>query len=244
MDLLNSETRKAGTRGGRGEFTWDAVKPEERQYYLGNSISNPTATRHHRFSPEKDWYSKPQSNSAPAPTSASVPTATPAVQLATTPDLQLVRQREKAIMEQMIVGRSFSEAVRSALAETVASGVDDDCERGDAAATARRAVLSRGEKTEKAQRKEMRRRVRELRRSRRAERDRKRDAELQARTVHQDSSESERESLRCRMNDEADRRRRRRGRDNVTRRKRSAWTSSSGSDDSDGHRARRQRIRY
>lgn len=242
MDLLGAESRKTGTRGGRADFTWDSVKPEERQYYLGNSVAGPSRGRHARSSPDFDWYTKP--NSASASASASAPTETPTTQLATTADLQLVRRREKEIMEQMIVGRSFSDAVRSALAESIGSGVDDEGGRGDAAAAAaRRAVLRRGEKVEKAQRKEMRRRIRELRCMRRAERYRRRDRQQEAIADHHDSTESERESLRSRMNDEAGRRRRRRGRDNGTRRKRSAWTSSSDSDDSDGHRSRRQRLR-
>lgn len=239
MDLVKADSKKAGTRGGRAQFTWESVNNDERQYYLGNSVAKRSNATNSASRQDFDWYNKPP------PASASTSAPQQPVVANTVPenavnDLQAVRRKEKAMMEQMIVGRSFSDAVRSALTESVGSGVDDEGTRIDAAAAAARRAVRRREKHEKAQRKEMRRRVRELRRVRRAERHKRRDKQQ---NPQHDSSESERESVRSRMQDDTNRRRRRRGRDHATRRKRSEWSSTSDSDDSDGHRSRRQRLR-
>lgn len=250
MDLVGAESRRTGTRGGRADFTWDTVKDNERQYYLGNSLTKPIKARL-GSAREHDWYTKPVfpfvqptqplatpniPKSAPAP--AAVQSTTPATSTIAS-DLQAVRRREKAIMERMIDGCSFADAVRSALTESVGSGVDDEGHRDAAAAAARRAVRKR-EKTEKAQRKEMRRRVRELRRVRRAERSRRTidKPDIDVRPT-QDTSESERENLKNRAIPD-DRRRRRRERDSATRRKRSDWSSTSDSEDFHRDRSRRR----
>lgn len=251
MDLLGAESRKTGTRGGRADFTWDAVKDDERQYYLGNSVAKPHTSRRNASQPEFGWYAKPILSSAPAPhtttasasASTSVPLDPPSSQgFATADDLKLVRRREKAIMERMIISNSFSDAVRSALTESIGSGVDDEGSSHDAAATAARLAVRRREKTEKAQRKEVRRRVREQRRIRRAEKYGRRDKHHQSQSHVYDTSESERESVRSRFQEDHCKRRRRRERDCAPRRKRPEW-SSSENDDPDCHRIRRQRLR-
>lgn len=259
MDLVGSESRKTGTRGGRSDFTWEAVKEDERQYYLGNTLAAPSKPRlgHKR---EHDWYTKASTFTSviPAPphptsntsnsASASAPQDAFMAPASIADDLQIVRKREKAIMERMIVGRSFADAVRSALTESVGSGVDDEGGRDAAAAAARRAVCKK-EVVEKAQRKEMRKRVRDLRLVRRTERSRRaseraelerieRGSERAGNAPENVSSESESETIRP-LHDER-RRRRRRERDSATRRKRSEWTSTSDSDDFDRDRCRRR----
>lgn len=246
MDLIASESRKTGTRGGRADFSWDTVNRNERQYYLGNSVAIRDNTRTSTTRPEFDWYAKPLSTTGVpcARTSAFANSDSCIPARSAADDLQAVRLREKAIMERMIVGKSFSDAVRSALTESVGSGVDDEGTKDDAAAAAaRRDVLRRREKSEKAQRKEMRRRARELRRLRRAERYMRRDRQNETQNQQHESSESERDNIRSRIDDDVCRRRRRPGRETAPRRKRPEWTSASDSDDPTVHRARRQRVR-
>lgn len=261
MDLVSSEARKTGTRGGRSHFTWESVGNNERQYYLGNSVAKPPANRR-GSQPDFGWYSKPSTApSAPlqstTPPSATTATTDPTAAVAPahsepgalppvanlSEDLEIVRRRENAIMEQMVVGRSFSEAVRSALSESAGSGVDDEASHEETGAEAARRSVRKGEKADKAQRKEVRRRVRELRRVRRTEKYQKRDKHHDAIVSNPDSSESERESIRNKQQEEASRRRRHRGRENHNRRKRREWSSTSDSDDPDRHRSRRQRLR-
>lgn len=258
MDLVRSEARKTGTRGGRADFTWDAVKEDERQFYLGNTVAKPLKSRGHVR--DHDWYTKTTTFTAPAavptpplptrphPTSntsnsasASAPQEVSKAPASLTHDLQIVRRREKAIMERMIVGRSFADSVRSALTESVGSGVDDEGTRDAAAAAARRAVRKK-DVSEKAQRKDMRKRVRELRLVRRAERSKKvgDKAEVERSAPPQDSSESEHCDSKVRAPNDDRRRRRRRERESATRRKRSEWTSTSDSDDFDRDRCRRR----
>lgn len=281
MDLLSSETKKTGTRGGRGNFSWDAVNDDERQYYLGNSIAKPLKSRSSSAARDPEWYAKPSmykppprppssvpppphptlnaSNLTSASAAADIPTGAVAA-AAFANDLQVVRRREKAIMERMIVGRSFADAVRSALTESVGSGVDDEGGRDAAAAAARRAVRRR-EKTERTQRKDMRDRVRELRRIRRAGRtygattapapvagaaggkgggygERSMDQQQQ-RVMQHDSSESERENWRNRMGTDGRRRRRRRERESMTKKRPSEW-STTDSENSERRRNRRR----
>lgn len=59
MDLVGAESRKSGTRGGRGDFSWEAVREEERSYYLGASVGKPVKSR--RGGSDGDWYLKPTS---------------------------------------------------------------------------------------------------------------------------------------------------------------------------------------
>lgn len=253
MDLVGSESRKSGTRGGRADFTWESVKDDERQYYLGNSIAKPLNSLRNAGQPEIDWYSKPKAHppsELPRLTSAGASASNSVIPERSTlceanngkseNDLDAVRRRERAIMGRMIVGKSFSDAVRSALSDSAGSGVDDEGSRdATTAAAAERHAVRRREKTEKAQRKEARRRIRELRRMKQAEKHRRWDKHHTA----QYSSESERESIHSRMQEDAGRRRRRREKDSARGKKRSGWTSTSDSDDPDRHRLRRQRLR-
>lgn len=246
MDLIASESRKTGTRGGRADFSWDTVNKNERQYYLGNSIAGRDNTRASATRPDFDWYAKPFTTPAVphAPTVAPASNDSCVTVRSAADDLQAVRRKEKAIMEKMIVGRSFSDAVRSALTESVGNGVDDEGTKSDAvAAAARKDVLRRKEKSEKAQRKEMRKRARELRRLRRAERYTRRDRQNESQDQQHESSESERGNIRNRIDYDVSRRRRRPGRETAPSRKRPEWTIASDSDDSIVHRARRQRVR-
>lgn len=74
-------------------------------------------------------------------------------------------------METMTNGLSFADAVRSALTESIGSGVDDEGHGDATAASERRAAIRKKRDTsEKLQRKEMRKRICELRRVRHAER--------------------------------------------------------------------------
>lgn len=237
MDLVGSEARKTGTRGGRGAFTWDAVSSQERHYYLGNSVRVPATSR----GGDAQWYARARASSAARPSRSPTDEAEADVEA----EADAVRRREQAIVGQVLVGRSFSDAVREALAETV----EADAERGEeSGAAARRAARRTRDRAEKAQRKEMRRRARELRQARRLDRQRRRErsqgAGSVADAVRRDSTESERESARCRWEDEVSRRRRRRGRPAASRRKRNEWLDTSDSQDSDARRyARRQRLR-
>lgn len=87
-------------------------------------------------------------------------------------------------MERFGDGRSFADAVRSALTESVGSGVDDEGQGGgETSANERKAVIRRREKTEKVQRKEVRRKMRELRRLRRSERIRKHALSLEQQSM-------------------------------------------------------------
>lgn len=235
MDLVGAEGRRGGTRGGRSDFKWDSVRPQEREFYLGNSVAQPAGGVGKRAGTRSfNWFATPAANENPH-----------AARDAAAKDLARVRRTEKRAMELALAGTSFSEAVRSALAESGDSGVDDEAGRGDSASgEARRASRSTAEKAEKAQRKEARRRTRELRRVRRAERQKDRENNQEVAQAHRhDSSESERESLRSRFHDEPCRRRRRRERESATRRKRSDWASSSDLDDAGKHCHRRPRLR-
>lgn len=234
MDLVGAESRKTGTRGGRGSFTWEAVREEERSYYLGASVGKPVKSRRGGF--EGDWYLKPISTPNTAGNSSSLPPfsrekhtqgplvtdvkAAPVTRRVTgvyaevkagaeaeiegdgegDEEADLVRRREKAIMARMLNGRAstFAEAVRSALTESVGSGVGiEDTEDGVASGAGvnsggsievsgsgnagpgcgvprrdTRAEAHLREKRDRAVRKEMRRRVRESRLARRVERSR------------------------------------------------------------------------
>lgn len=152
MDLVGAESRKTGTRGGRGNFTWDAVREEERSYYLGASVGKPIKSR--RGGSDGDWYLKPAPtlhNSRTAPpvplTSPQNPAATPGTTVpkpapashrpagaagAGRPGEEeagacAARRRERAIMARLLSGRSgtFAEAVRCALTESVDCGGED-----------------------------------------------------------------------------------------------------------------------
>lgn len=246
MDLVGAESRRGGTRGGRAQFSWDDVNPEERSYYLGNSTvqtaqQGASGSRRGASAP-RDWYAR-------APPAQHAPSQAEAGPLSGRisegqKEIEAVRRREQAMLDAAVGGRSFSEAVRAALAESVASGVDDE---PDSAAEVAKASaesklrkssapesLSREERAEKAKRKEFRARKREERRLRRARR--------------RDSSESERESLRSRQYQEHDRRRRRRERESdreeenrrSTRRPRSEDDAEDTGDSESVRRARRR----
>ncbi|KAI0564766.1 hypothetical protein FGB62_23g07 [Gracilaria domingensis] len=235
-DLIGAESRKNGTRGGRGDFTWDSIRDNEKSYYLGNSIAKPSTSQRNASNREHDWYSKLP---ASAPQSSSAPSRPSLEQLQSSmDDLQLVREREKAIMERVLLGRSFSDAVRSALNEGDASGIDDD--NNPRAAEARRAARKR-RKIEKAERKEVRRRERDERRLRREQQHRRQIARQEIHTSKRYSSDSEIEGHRVR-HDDTTRRRRRRGRESTGRRKRHEYSSSTESDSS-RRATRRQRLR-
>ena len=247
MDLLSSESKKTGTRGGRGNFTWDSVQDKDRHYYLGNSVAKPI-TRQYGSTANQDplWYTRRnESNEIIAPENKDeIIEGENANDMNICQERRSIRRRERKIMENVVVGRSFSDAVRCALTESVASSVDDEGSRGDAEEIQQTKTIRRQEKNEKAERKEMRKRIREQRRLRRAERNRVRLGKEEAVDAINRSSESERESLRQnRLQDDGGKRRRRRERDCAIRRKRSDFCSSSDSDDSDSHRTRRQRLR-
>lgn len=238
MDLIGSEARKTGTRGGRASFTWDAVSAEERHYYLGNSVCVASSSR----GGDPQWYAKPVASVGARPSRSHTDDAEADVET----EADAVRRREKAIVDQVLVGRSFSDAVRSALADTVEG--EGEAEQVEDSGAARTAAKRRRDRAEKAQRKEHRRRARELRRVRRADRQRRRERDqeggLVVGSVRRDSTESERESARCRWNDEVSRRRRRMRRPAACRRKRNEWSDTSDSQESDDRRSvRRQRLR-
>lgn len=218
MDLVGAESKRGGTRGGRNTFTWDSVKKDEREYYLGNSVAGVT----HRWEQPK--------NTSEDRTSY-------------TQELYTVRRREKAMMDAALEGRSFADAVRSALAESGDGGVDDEGGSAREVTTERRRTMSKQERAEKAQRKLMRRQKREMRRRRRAERHRRRALRQSDVEAQYDSSESERESVRNRVQDDRDKPRKRKERVAATKRKRSDWLSSSDAYDSEGERTRRPRFR-
>lgn len=136
-------------------------------------------------------------------------------------DLDVVRRRERAMLDAALCGKSFSEAVRAALSETVLSAGEDGPESAaeekishervsdaaDAAASDEvlsnpncpanmKIVRTAEHRLEKQRRREERAQRREERRLRRIRR--------------RDSSESERESFRWRKHEQFDRRRRRR----------------------------------
>jgi hypothetical protein len=67
MDLVGAESRRGGTRGGRNQFTWESVKPEERGFYLGNStaeaaVSSLPGQRRRGKGAPLDWYARPPTN--------------------------------------------------------------------------------------------------------------------------------------------------------------------------------------
>lgn len=306
MDLLGAEGRRGGTRGGRGDFRWDAVAPEERSFYLGNSAAAgsgegtaalpPSARRRAAAAGPADWYARPRAGvgggtsagsgaggaggaggAIGAGAGASVSAgeelkgaaagrvaggrvgkvrekgkdaaavggrvANPFGGVRRDADAEAVRRREKAMLDAAVGGRSFSDAVRAALTESVASGVDDGAESaagaGEAGEKARMSVvLSREQREEKARRK--------------AERARRREERLLRRARRRDSSESERECMRSRRCEESDRRRRRRERESDREEENRRSTRRPRSDDDDdpsdsdtAHRARRRpRHRY
>lgn len=248
MDLLSSESKKTGTRGGRGNFTWDSVQDKDRHYYLGNSIAKPIIRQYGSTSNQDPlWYARRNESNeiiSSQPTNEKIEQENDN-DMNIGQERRIIIRREKKIMENVVVGRSFSDAVRCALAESVASSVDDEGSHGDGEEISQtKTTIRRQEKNEKAERKEMRKRIREQRRVRRAERNRVRLGKEEAVDAINRSSESERESWRQnRLHDDGSKRRRRRGRDYATRRKRSDFCSSSDSDDSDSHRTRRQRLR-
>lgn len=221
MDLVGAESRRGGTRGGRNNFSWDSVKKGDREFYLGNSVAN---VRHR-------W----AVNDAPDGKEDD--------------SLAAIRRREKAVLDAALGGsRSFAEAVRSALVDSGDNRVDD--ERGKVMQDCMDVVPKvhlRSEKSEKATRKAVRKQRREERRRRRVERQQRREeraAHRQGLAVQQDSSESERESIRSRCCDDSTRlRRRRKERETGTKRKRSDCISSSDMNDSDAVKSRRSRVR-
>lgn len=247
MDLVGAEGRRGGTRGGRGEFKWEAVAPEERGFYLGNSSAQgvgnsslpPSARRRAAAAGPGDWYARvperaPVSSAgvsdgkppAAAPLVSS-PGIRPASEQGTVAkssdpsgttvgggpssarkvvgDVDAVRRRESAMLDAALGGRSFSDAVRAALTESVASGVDDEPDSG----FGRGDVENGGERMSVV----MSREQREAKAMRKLERARRREERLLRRAKRRDSSESERESIRSRRCEESDRRRRRRERE-------------------------------
>ncbi|PXF47872.1 hypothetical protein BWQ96_02258 [Gracilariopsis chorda] len=235
-DLVGAESRKNGTRGGRADFTWDSVRDDEKSYYLGNSLAKPPSSTRNASNRDPGWYNKPTSA---APQASSAPTRPSVDQLQNSlDDLQLVRQREKAIMERVLLGRSFSDAVRSALNDGDASGIDDG--HNSEAAEARRVARKR-RKIEKAERKEIRRRLRQERRMKREMHHQRHSARQDTQTSRLYTSDSEVEGYRSRY-DDVNRRRRRRERESTMCRKRNEYSSSSDSES--GRRpTRRQRLR-
>lgn len=222
-DLVGAESRKSGTRGGRADFSWDSVRDDEKSYYLGNSLATLPSSIRSAVNRDPSWYSKP-ANSAALASSATTRPSVEQVQHSLD-DLQLVREREKAIMERVLLGRSFSDAVRSALNDGDASGIDDD--HNSDACEARRAARKR-RKIEKAERKEVRRRLRQERRMKREIHHRRHSARQDTQTSKLYTSESEVEGHRSRY-DDFSHRRRRRERESTMCRKRNEYGSSSES---------------
>lgn len=233
-DLVNAESRKKGTRGGRANFKWDEVQNNDKSYYLGNSIAKPTQSRGSASNRKHDWYNQPVSP-ATVPAEPSKPRQSMEERI---DDLQLVRNHEKAIMEHVLVGRSFPDAVRSALNEGHPTDIDDNDDPN--AAAARRAARER-RKSEKARRKQLRDQIRLQRRIRREKPQLEQNSRRIAYTSRHCTSESDVETQRPRYDDVA-RRRRRQGSENKLRRKRNEYSSSSESDTTK-RRIRRQRLR-
>lgn len=250
MDLVGAEGRRGGTRGGRGAFTWDSVAPEERSYYLGNSAGGssaaalpPSARRRAVAQGPSDWYVKPKDAPEPSAAPPSAPGRSASYRNpfggvagakggSATSEADAVRRRERAMLDAALGGRSFSDAVRAALTESVASGVDDDgVSSGDGERTKMRGVVTSEMRDEKAWRK--------------AERARRREQRLIRRAKRRDSSESEREGMRSRRCEESDRRRRRREResDREEENRRSTIRPRSGDDGPGSDSATAQRAR-
>jgi hypothetical protein len=78
MDLVGAEGRRGGTRGGRNQFTWESVKPEERGFYLGNSTAEaasslPGQHRRGKHAP-LNWYARPPTNESHGSSGRCAPT--------------------------------------------------------------------------------------------------------------------------------------------------------------------------
>ena len=217
MDLVGAECRRGGTRG-RGAFSWDSVKKQDREYYLGNSVAG-----------VKSVWDQPTS----------------AYDRTNQEEIQAVRRREKALFDAALGGRSFADAVRSALTASADSDVDDERIQGNEnVVDSQRAATSKQERSEKAQRKLLRRQRREIRRRRRAERNRRRSERRDEASAQNNSSESDRENSRSRVLNDSEKPRRRRERESAAKRKRSDRNSSSDMYDSDiniNHRRTRLR---
>lgn len=211
MDLTK-ELKRGGNRGGRNNFQWSDVSKRDREFYLGNSVAGVRA----KWAVDRKEGDSNMNE-----------------------ELAAVRRREKAVIDAALGGtRSFAEAVRNALIDSVDSGVDDEHGKATTTNDDMEIVPKRQDKAERAKRKEERRRIREARQKRRLARQKRLEARTilpNARSPQLDSSESERESIRERWRGSS-RSSRKKEHETGTKRKRSEFESSSDMD-------RRTRVR-
>ncbi len=203
MDLTK-ELKRGGTRGGRNNFQWSDVSKRDREFYLGNSVAGVRT----KWAVDRNEEGDANTNE----------------------ELAAVRRREKAVIDAALGGtRSFAEAVRNALIDSVDSGVDDEHGKATTTNDDMEIVPKRQDKAERAKRKEERRRIREARQKRRLARQKRLEARAtlpNARSPQLDSSESERESIRERWRGSS-RSNRKKVPETGTKRKRSELDSSS-----------------
>jgi len=156
MDLVGSEGRRGGTRGGRDQFNWEDVKSDkDRENYLGHSVKAGVG----RWQDGRDvfWYAE----DTRARMTAEVSGDSSGVGKLTK-EVEEIRRRERRLVEAMArkPNATLSEVVKQEMLLRVTG--EKDTEAGD--------DENLREHEERKRRKQERKRIREERARRRAER--------------------------------------------------------------------------